>query len=173
MTKESIKEYFTNLGKSFYRSEEYQREESALRRGGPHRDADFAVWDRNSFLLHVGRPHPSPYQFGGGETTDFEVSGPDGLFWTKAGTRTEQGTEIKLWLKRDLEAFHDRRRCFDALREHFHYASLTMRLYPEDKRIDPFFHLAKSVVWPKYLTRSSTFQTAKGLRWTSRSIWSN
>ncbi|MBM3783836.1 MAG: hypothetical protein FJW30_05715, partial [Acidobacteria bacterium] len=147
MSQRTIERYFTTLGKSFYRSEEFEREQSKLREKGLISTpiSQFGIGVLSSFMLADSidvRTH-----CGSGESTNFHVSGPGTLFWTKAGTRREQGTEIRLWLKPEFQIAHDWERCCERLRKHFGYGDAK---WNDDSGLDPGFEAGKSVLWPKY-----------------------
>ncbi|MFN3326768.1 MAG: hypothetical protein ACK5AZ_25025, partial [Bryobacteraceae bacterium] len=108
----------------------------------------FMIADRISVRTHPGGVPNRP-------ATDLEVSGPGSLFWTKPGTRRQQGTEITLWLRKELKGkpvtlAHDQECCLEALRRYFGYSNEKLA---ESDAIDPGLIAAKHVVWPKYPVR--------------------
>ncbi|QOY88538.1 ATP-binding protein [Paludibaculum fermentans] len=151
MSKETIGRYFTNLGKSYYKSAEFEREKEELRRQGLIATpiSQFGIGILSAFML-ADRIEVKT-NAGGGEKTDLTVSGAGSLFWTSEGSRPAQGTDVKLWLKPELTLVHDRNRSLDLLRTEFEYS----RRRPGQKRYppqhyDPFHQLALHVVWPMY-----------------------
>ena len=96
----------------------------------------FMLADRMEIRTHAG----------GAQQTDLIVSGPGSLFWTRAGTRAEQGTEVKLWLKPEIVPSHDSAKMLQVLR---------VDSGREDGGFDPFLELARHTVWPKYPVKVS------------------
>lgn len=157
MTKDTIQRFFTRIGKSYYKSPEFHREQANLREKelilspisqfGIGVLSCFMIADRVSVSTHPGKENGAP--------TDLEISGPGSLFWSKPGTRPEQGTTITLWLKKrlhdkEVQLAHDWDTCLDQLRRHFEYpAAKNKRKYPEGT-FDPLLIAAQHVVWPRY-----------------------
>ncbi|MBY0503255.1 MAG: ATP-binding protein [Bryobacteraceae bacterium] len=153
MTEDAISRYFTRIGKSFYRSPEFRAEQEELRRHGLLATpiskfgigvlSCFMIADRVTVKTHAG----------GNQALDLEISGPGSLFWTRQGTRTEQGTEITLWLKPELlgkpvRLVHDREDCWERLRLLFDYGTAEPIERTDD--LDPALVAGEHVVWPKY-----------------------
>lgn len=152
MSRDTIRRFFTTLGKSFYRSEDFKREAAALREAGfvCSPISQFGIGVLSSFML-ADRIEVRTC-CGGSDAdraTDFHVSGPGTLFWVNNGTRKLQGTEVRLWLKPAFTVEHDWDECLELLRRFFEYAPRTHQ-GNDAGRIDPVFAAASSVVWPKY-----------------------
>jgi hypothetical protein len=156
MTEEVIQRYFTQIGKSFYRSPDFRGEQAEMRRHGLIATpistfgigvlSCFMIADRVSVRTHPGQVSEAR------PALDLEISGPGSLFWTRPGTRTCQGTEVTLWLRKELRGKlvrleHDSERCFQRLRSLFEYSD--EKLEPHDG-LDPGLTAAEHVVWPKY-----------------------
>lgn len=151
MTLQTIERYFTQIGKSFYKSPDFSAEQAEFRNHdlvstpisqfGIGILSCFMIADRLSVRTNPG---------GGQPATDLEISGPGSLFWTRPGTRDRQGTEITLWLRsaHRLPTEHHREDVFIWLRTNFGYSE---GIYPSrDQGHDPGFIAACYVVWPKY-----------------------
>ena len=163
MTEEAVKRYFTQIGKSFYRSPEFKQEQTALRSSGLFSTpiSQFGIGILSCFMLADQievRTCP------GGAAADrpakdITISGPGSLFWLRAGTRSKQGTEVRLWLKQKLNGQellpqHDSEVLLDRLREYFEYP-LQSKLKEDETdsaqvALDPVLEAAKWIVWPRY-----------------------
>lgn len=156
MTAEIIERYFTQIGKSFYRSPDFRSEQSDMRRHGLIATpisrfgigvlSCFMSSDRISVRTHPGQTNENR------QAIDLEISGPGSLFWTKPGTRLRQGTEVTLWLRKELSGTpvrlgHDRQECLAELQQHFGYSNAILIL---SEHLDPGVIAAKHIVWPKY-----------------------
>src|SRR5205814_4568952 len=91
---------------------------------------------------------------------DLEISGPGSLFWTRRGTRTRQGTEITLWLRKELHGKpvrleHNRDRCWERLRIALKVDTKLRKGDGTGDGLDPGFIAAQHVLWPKYPIRVS------------------
>ena len=153
MTAESIERYFTSLGKSFYRSPAFKAEQEAMRRDGllctPI--STFGIGVLSCFM--ISEKIEVKTRAADGQAADFHVTGPGSLFWAKAGSRVEQGTDVRIYLKaklqgRETKLEHDWDRCLQALRQHFKYS--TSDKPTETDTLDPGEVAARHVVWPKY-----------------------
>jgi len=168
MTKETIECYFTQIGKSFYKSTDFNAEQAEMRRHGLLATpistfgigvlSCFMIADRVQVRTHPGSVSPSR------PALDLEISGPGSLFWTTPGTRPRQGTEITLWLRKQHELSthpHSEER-LNRLRSIFRYPNHKRQEASQDepsqtraprasiKPIDPGLVAATHVVWPKY-----------------------
>lgn len=176
MTPAVIERFFTQLGRSFYRSAEFESEKALLRAHGllatPISQFGigvllcFMIADRIEVRTCPGGANWSDLK-DPRRATDLTISGPGSLFWTKPGTRKEQGTEIKLILRRTLKGqpvrlCHDEASALKALRRHFNYEGGTPEYPLESGLFDPAYISAQHVVWPKYPVRAAT--NAIGLR---------
>lgn len=158
MTEEIIEEYFTEIGKSFYRSADFRREQAEMRHNGLIATpiSTFGIGVISCFMIADSvsvRTHPGGVSESR-RALDLEISGPGSLFWTRPGTREIQGTEITLWLRKELKGKpvrleHDQRRCFEKLRTFFKYGT-NQSGSDADDGLDPGFIAAQHVVWPKY-----------------------
>ena len=130
MTEDVIRRYFTQIGKSYYTSPEFRQEQAALRSSGLFATpiSQFGIGILSCFML-ADRIEVRTCPGGHGPdrpARDITISGPGSLFWLRDGTRTTQGTEVKLWLKQKLKntplkLVHDPDRWLDGLRQHFGY----------------------------------------------------
>ncbi|MBZ5617314.1 MAG: hypothetical protein LAQ69_01085 [Acidobacteriia bacterium] len=156
MTEGVIERYFTQIGKSFYQSPDFRGEQAEMRRHGLIATpiSTFGIGVLSCFMIadRVGvRTHPGQVS-GSRPALDLEISGPGSLFWTRPGTRTRQGTEVTLWLRKELHGKpvrleHDRERCFQRLRNFLSYSNAYLE---ESDGLDPGLIAAQHVVWPKY-----------------------
>ena len=159
MTEKVIADYFTQIGKSFYRSPDFQGEQAQMRRQGllltPISTfgigvlSCFMIAERLQVSTHPGQVSASR------PALDLEISGPGKLFWTKPGTRAQQGTTITLWLRAELKGKpvvlgHDKEKCWHQLRKFFGY-SRNAQIEPE--ALDPGLIAGQHVIWPKYPVR--------------------
>jgi hypothetical protein len=180
MTEHVIKQYFIQIGKSYYSSLDFREEQADLRSIGLLATpvSQFGIGILSCFMLADRievRTCPgghSPNR----PARDIIISGPDKLFWLRDGTRTTQGTEVKLWLKHKinkapLKLEHDPNRWLSQLRLHFGYvlshkdfdqiseivqpnslyATIIYPPYPiVEGTFDPAYAAGQWVVWPKY-----------------------
>jgi hypothetical protein len=162
MTEAVIQRYFTQIGKSFYRSADFRGEQSEMRARGLIATpistfgigvlSCFMIADRVQVRTHPGQLNELRHAL------DLEISGPGSLFWTKRGTKTRQGTEITLWLRNELHGKpvrldHNRDRCWERLRIAFKYVDEPRKGDESGDGLDPGFVAAQHVVWPKYPIR--------------------
>ncbi len=170
MTPAVIEKFFTQLGKSFYRSAEFDSEKAWLRKHGLLATpiSQFGIGVLSCFMIADRvevRTCPGGAAFDDHKhprrPTDLIISGPGSLFWSKPGTRHEQGTEIKLILRRTLKGqpvslVHDAALAIKALRQHFGYdASIRKVTYPPSGGLfDPAHIASLHVVWPNYPVRA-------------------
>jgi len=160
MTEAVIERYFTQIGKSFYRSPAFRGEQAEMRSTGLIATpiSTFGIGVLSCFMLAdrvVVRTHPGMLS----ETRralDLEISGPGSLFWTRQGTRSRQGTEITLWLRKELgdrplKLQHNREACVEMIRGTFEY--LGRRAQSGMTGLDPALIAAQHVLWPRYPIR--------------------
>ena len=153
MSRPTIERYFTRLGKSFYRSEDFKREAETLRKQGlictPISQfgigvlSSFMLADRIEIRTHCGGADAE-------RATDFHVSGPGTLFWSNEGSRKRQGTEVKLWMRSKFKVRHEWEECLSRLRQKFEYPGAPKGELKEPDFLDPVFAAAQSVLWPRY-----------------------
>ncbi len=154
MTESAIQNYFTRLGRSFYKSPEFSSEQVALRAKGLIATpiSTFGIGVLSCFMIADRidvKTHPGP----AGVPLDLEVLGPGSLFVTRTGTRKEQGTTIQLWLKAKYGPFSqsDRETVYERLRKFFEYQRRSEAELVDS--FDPGFVAGCHVVWPKYAVR--------------------
>ena len=160
MTEAVIQRYFTQIGKSFYRSPDFRGEQAEMRSLGliATSISTFGIGVLSCFMVAdrvAVRTHPG--QLGERrQALDLEISGPGSLFWTRQGTRLRQGTDVTLWLRKSLndnpvKLEHNRQACFDRLRALFEYS------YGQGKTsgLDPGMIAGQHVIWPRYPVRIS------------------
>ena len=170
MTRKVIQDYFTQVGKSCYRSADYRQEQAALANAGYTTSpiSLFGIGILSCFMIAERlevRTRPGEADDDERQSFDVTISGPGSLFWLKPGTLKHQGTEITLFLKRGFQLQHNARTLLNRLRKHFGYPIQT----DEDPKtsseieeetgskdqsktipIDPAFLAAAHVVWPRY-----------------------
>jgi hypothetical protein len=170
MTRKVIQDYFTQVGKSYYKSADYRQEQAALRNAGYTTSpiSLFGIGILSCFMIAERlevRTRPGEADNGERQPFDVTISGPGSLFWLKPGTLDHQGTEITLYLKRGFQFQHNARTLWNRLKKHFGYPTQT----DEDPRtsseieeetgskdqsktipIDPAFLAAAHVVWPRF-----------------------
>ena len=154
MTEEVITRYFTQVGKSYYRSPEYHQERAALAACGLISSpiSIFGIGILSCFMIadrFQVRTRPGGANGTNRALRDITISGPDSLFWLRPGTLEHQGTEIKLFLKSRFHLQHDAKAFLPGLRKHFYYPE-GKGYEPGEGVIDPPFIAAAHVVWPRY-----------------------
>ncbi len=160
MTREVLERYFTKLGKSYYRSPEYERERQILREHGfiVSPISQFGIGFLSCFMLADEirirtRPgHATKYR----PAYDVRLSGSGSLFWLSPGTLERQGTEITLYLKPPFRLDFDRERDICWLKTYFQYSERRDKAQEEwqaleqQKQIDPFWIMSRYVIWPLF-----------------------
>ena len=167
MTRDVIERYFTQIGKSFYRSAAFEREKALLKQSGKLATpiSHFGIGILSCFMIadrlrvrtnpgHAGQP--------GRERYDVNISGPGSLFWMTDGTLGTQGTEITLFLKPDVVIKDGARGALiERLRYAFDYGPRTEIVAAHERAtwerqadptryIDPAYTIGCYVVWPTY-----------------------
>jgi hypothetical protein len=102
MTEEVIKNYFTQIGKSYYRSPEFNQERAAMKAAGEVVSpistfgigilSCYMIADRIEVRTCAGKSKM------GCEALDISISSSGSLFWFRQGTLESQGTQIKVYL---------------------------------------------------------------------------
>ena len=170
MTRKVIQDYFTQVGKSYYRSADYRQEQAALANAGYTTSpiSLFGIGILSCFMIAermLVRTCPGDHDDGERQPFDVTISGPGSLFWLKPGTLKHQGTEITLYLKRGFQLQHNAQTLLNRLKKHFGYPTQT----DEDPKtsseieeetgsknqsktipIDPAFLAAAHVLWPRF-----------------------
>ncbi len=161
MTREVLERYFTKLGKSYYRSPEYERERQILREHGfiVSPISQFGIGFLSCFMLadevHL-RTRPGGKNAGERAAYDVHISGPGSLFWLSPGTLERQGTEITLYLKQPFQLDIDRERDIRWLKAYFKYSEQRHEVekgwqaLEKQKRIDPVWIISRYVIWPLF-----------------------
>ena len=161
MTREVLERYFTKLGKSYYRSSEYEREQQILREHGFSVSpiSQFGIGFLSCFMLADEiriRTHPGQANHGVRAAYDVRLSGSGSLFWLSPGTLERQGTEITLYLKQPFQLDHDHERAIRWLKGHFDYSAQhgepeeERQIFEQQKRIDPLWIIGRYVIWPLF-----------------------
>ena len=124
MTRKVIQEYFTQVGKSYYRSADYRQEQAALANAGYTTSpiSLFGIGILSCFMIAERlevRTRPGGADDGERQPFDVTISGPGSLFWLKPGTLEHQGTEITLFLKRGFQLQHNGQTLFESTEEAF------------------------------------------------------
>ncbi|MEZ5402529.1 MAG: ATP-binding protein [Bryobacteraceae bacterium] len=158
MTRDTIGRFFTRIGRSFYQSPDFRREQQEMRRYGLICSAisQFGIGVLSCFMVASRisvRTHPGAAADGG--PADLEISGPGSLFWTRPGTLDAQGTEITLWLRPKLKGHevvfaHDWDTCRHQLLKHFDYWHRHPLGTHAEGHLDPGLIAARHVVWPRH-----------------------
>ncbi len=154
MTRVTLEKFFTQLGKSYYRSPDFAREQALLRRNqmfaapishfGIGIFSCFMIGDR----LEV-RTCPGGQNDQDRAAFDLTVSGPGSLFWLRSGTLLQQGTEVTVFLKKRFR-LHQEADWRRILREHFYRHSGIDEDEVHPELLDPFLAAAIHVIWPTY-----------------------
>ncbi|MEM8559011.1 MAG: hypothetical protein AAGG50_14415, partial [Bacteroidota bacterium] len=156
MTRETLEEHFTNVGKSYYRSPDFNSEKALLRKYGLFATpiSHFGIGILSCFMiadrLHV-RTRPGGADDGERKPYDVTISGPGSLFWMNEGTLGHQGTEITLYLKDRFTLHHDPQTLVPRLRQAFGYRKSNSEQFnagTQPHKIDPAYVITRYVVWP-------------------------
>ena len=153
MTCDVLERYFTKLGKSYYRSPEYERERQILREHGfiVSPISQFGIGFLSCFMLADEirirtRPgHATKYR----PAYDVRLSGSGSLFWLSPGTLERQGTEITLYLKQPFQLDYDHERAIRWLKAYFRYSEQHDEVQKEwqalerQKWIDPLWIIGR------------------------------
>ncbi len=164
MTREVLERYFTKLGKSYYRSPEYERERQILREYGfiVSPISQFGIGFLSCFMLADEirlRTRPGQANNRDRAAYDVRLSGPGSLFWLTPGTRERQGTEITLYLKPPFTLDADPERAIRWLKAYFYSSELRgedqedqkeWETLEQQKRIDPLWITGRYVIWPLF-----------------------
>ena len=149
------------LGKSYYRSPEYERERQILREHGfiVSPISQFGIGFLSCFMLADEirlRTRPGQVNDDARAAYDVRLSGSGSLFWLSPGTLERQGTEITLYLKQPFQLDHDRERAILWLKRHFKYleqhdeTEKEWEAFEQQKRIDPMWITGRYVIWPLF-----------------------
>lgn len=153
MTRRTLETYFTQIGKSFYRSPEFERERIAMRRAGLLSTpiSQFGIGILSCFML-ADRLEVKTCP-GGKDDHDrapynVSISGPGSLFWLTEGTRKEQGTEIIIYLKSEFILIENKKTLIDRLRSKFFSNDGLGDGNIDKKKIDVGFSVCSHILWP-------------------------
>lgn len=165
MTRRIIEQYFMQVGRSYYRSSEFEAERAAFRRHGQAISpiSRFGIGILSCFMLadqvvvktcpcDADRNWNIPEQHRIRKPYEVRITGAGSLFWLREWDNPPgPGTEITLYLKSGLRVGHDATGFHDQLRRHFHYdESQEHEELRKLDHIDPPLVAAQTVVWPKY-----------------------
>ena len=164
MTQLVLEKFFTQIGKSYYRSPDFVREQALLRGSGLFATpiSHFGIGILSCFMigdrLEV-RTRPGRADTKGREAFDVTVSGPGSLFWLRPGTLESQGTEVTVYLKSRFRLSVAPDKLIKRLKQHFQYEKHDFEFMTADQAeakapgptpVDPPLIAAKHVVWPLY-----------------------
>ena len=177
MTEEVIKRYFTQIGKSYYRSPEFNQERAAMKAAGEIVSpiSIFGIGILSCFMIGdrlIVRTCAGTSDGPTRSAIDVSISGPGSLFWLQPGTLNHPGTEILLFLKRRFRLHYEPMRLLDELEKKFPY-TLDRRLFGYEieelldddgveendvRPIDPVLDAAGNAAWTRYpiVVRSET-----------------
>lgn len=162
MTRDTLEHFFAQLGKSYYRSPDYEREQQLFRQHGHVISpiSQFGIGFLSCFMLADEisvKTRPGGADDNERRAHDVMISGPGNLFWFKQGTLKRQGTEITLFLKPRFRLAHDWERSLRWLRAHFGYAKqeretlqMEWQAVEQQGEIDPAWHVGRCAVWPMF-----------------------
>ncbi|MBM3216750.1 hypothetical protein FJZ36_17790, partial [Candidatus Poribacteria bacterium] len=156
MTRRIITDYFTRIGKSYYRSPDFEREKRRLRGKGLLATpiSHFGIGILSSFMVAdriVVRTKPGGADTDERRAYDVTISGPGSLFWLRNGSLPTQGTEVTLYLKDGYQITHDDATLTQRLRQAFEYQDGNQGGGTGDKRqVDPAYVAASHVVFPRH-----------------------
>lgn len=161
MTPDAISRYLTQIGKSYYKSSDFNREKSLMRRVFKGQDAElasmspisqFGIGFLSCFML---ADHITVHTRAAGESWRVEIDGPHGFIalYPDDAAPTPSGTEVTLWLKSGLKlAPFDQAELTRRLRQDL-FRFVTRPDGPQiagQRGIEPAFAIARYVLWPLY-----------------------
>lgn len=167
MSEDTIKNYLTRIGKSYYKSSEFSREREWMRRELKGEDAvlaalspisQFGIGFLSCFMLadRITVRTRAPGNGPGPQAWRVEIEGPHGFLslYPDENAPRPSGTEITLWLKSALAPF-DLTQLVEKLRAELFAinsgtGSKVSARIEENKGIEPAFAIARYVVWPLY-----------------------
>lgn len=167
MTPQDLEEYFTQVGKSYYRSHDYERERQVFENAGHYCSpisifgigivSCFMVADRIEVRTRPGGWHEAA-SHDRCRPTDLTISGPGSLFWLRDGTLDHQGTEVRIYLKPEFALCHDPKTMWEELNEgldprHSRENTSHRPAYPGAGKIDPALVATSHCIWPSYRVR--------------------
>lgn len=166
MTLETVQRYFTQIGRSYYKSGEYQRERALFKAFGlPASEiSQFGIGILSCFMVAdlvevwtrpASAPPNSPTQdHDARRPHHLKLWGPDGLFWHKPeAVLNEQGTRIRLWLKAGWKAESAMATMGDSAfkrKDLDSWAPIEMNYASEKATLDPIHAIWSTIVWPRY-----------------------
>jgi hypothetical protein len=165
MTRRIIEQYFTQVGRSYYRSSEFEAERAAFQRHGRVAApiSRFGIGILSCFMLAdqvvvktcpcgADRDRNIPDAHRIRKPYEVRITGAGSLFWLREWDNPPgPGTEITLYLKPGLRVDHDAEQFYDRIRKHFGYRMRTTSPHEVGlSYIDPALEAARAVVWPKY-----------------------
>lgn len=164
MTKGQIEKFLTRIGKSYYKSPEFKREQKLMKEHGLlcTTISQFGIGFLSSFML-ADKVEVVTRAGGRGGDDDHArrvvVDGPHGMIaiYPVAGNGggVVTGTEVTLWLKEEFQFVPWDRAAVIRDLKHRHYGGGhegDLREVPE-KSLDPALELGMHVVWPLYPVR--------------------
>ncbi len=155
MSIDSMRRFLTQIGKSYYRSPDFQREQEMMRRHGILCTAisQFGIGFLSVFMLSE-RVEIWSRTLDADRGTHAIIDGPHSLIeFYPATDSLDYGTTIKLWLKPDLTWREwDRERSIDLLRSEFYETNTDSKHEPKYVKgaIDPAIEIGRFIVWPLY-----------------------
>lgn len=152
MTEEVIKNYFTQIGKSYYRNDpSFSSERDAMVSAGESISpiSQFGIGIVSCFMI-ADRIRVRTCPGTEIQSYDVRIDGAGSLFWIQTGTRKSQGTEIEVFLKPDCQLECDENTLLDRLRAHFGYPNSSRPYVCTARRVDPAFSAVANVVWPRF-----------------------
>jgi hypothetical protein len=167
MTRDSITRYLTQIGKSYYKSSDFNREKALMRRALKGQDAELALMSPISqfgigflscFML---ADHITVHTRSAGESWRVEIDGPHGFIalYPDDTAPKPSGTEVTLWLRDGLKlAPFDQEDLIRILRKELFHIETTRadgspEILPKQEGIEPAFAIARYVLWPLYPVR--------------------
>jgi hypothetical protein len=166
MTLRVIEKYFSQLGRSFYQSEEYRRERAVLRRHGlPVSEiSQFGIGFLSCFMIAErvdvwSRPAeasddpPGPHQIDR-RAQLLRIWGADGLFWHKPIKKSDLpncGTKVRMWMKQGWSAGCWDKEVLKKIEQVYYGDSWHFRTDSAGlQNIDPVWTVWKNTVWPRH-----------------------
>lgn len=180
MSPETVEKYFAQIGKSYYRSSEFLRDQRKMADDGNYATpisqfgigilSCFMIADRIRVRTKPSSSHGIKESDRDGGASNLRLLGVGSMFYFEGGGQeddagqsrlNEPGTEITLWLKHGIRVEHDGK-WLDRLRYEFEYSDhrvedaddstedIIEESLNEDRTIDPAYVIGKYFVWPKF-----------------------
>ena len=162
MTFDIVRRFFTQIGQSYYQSQEYSHERALMKEFllPVSEISQFGIGILSCFMLAdlvEVWTCPSRADDDQRQPHHLRIWGPDGLFWHQPIKGSHDcGTRVRMWLRPGIVAQCQPDNLIDELRSyHFADRSESLRIYvatsaERQKRVDPLRAIWSVAAWPRY-----------------------